>query len=1174
MSDASFAHLHVKTQYTLLGAAGDPKVYVKRAKKLGMSHLAITDEMNLFGAVAFYQAAKKEGIHPVIGAELIVAPGSRLEKNKARENFRLVALIRNEAGYVALNHLLTEAYLTGRHFVPRIDKDLLTEQAEGLREGIIFLSGDLRGEVCRMLARGKDDEARSAAEFYRDLVGPENYYFELMDLGWGSLPGNQDGESDQRAVNDKLRALGKELGIPCVVTNNVHYVTQDRAFHHEVLQCLGMTNTLEDEFRFRFPTDQFFLKSPEQMLNLFAEDADAVANTVAIAERCQFDYEFGNYRFPIYPGLKGRTPMEVLRELSSEGLAARLKVIKNKQTGDRPWAEVEAEYLAREEEELGIIEQMGFAAYFLIVYDFINWAKEQDIPVGPGRGSGAGSLVLYALRITDIDPLPYNLLFERFLNPERVSMPDIDVDFCQDRRVEVIDYTTERYGGPTRVTQIITFGKMLAKGVLRDVGRVMSLSFSEVDKIAKLIPDQLGITLPEALEQEPRMRALMQEDPRYQRLVDVALGLEGTARHSSVHAAGVVIADEDLRRYSPLSKGSSDTDPVVTQYDMKYAEEIGLIKFDFLGLKTVTQVKNALDMARAAGKTDWNFFSFNDVPLDDPATYRLLARGDTLGVFQLESSGMRELLRQLKPTEFEDIIAVAALYRPGPMGMGMHTAFARRKHGKEAVSYPHPMLQQILGTTFGVIVFQEQVMQIAQKMGGYSLGQADILRRAMGKKKLDLMAEHRVIFTKGALERGVTKEKADEVFDLMSEFAKYGFNKSHTAAYGLIAYQTAWIKAHLPAEFYASFLTIESSNSDKVLQGIADARKHDIEVLPPDVNESQLKFTVVDDKVRFGLSAIKGLGSSAIEAILEIREQEGGFGRIEDFLSNVSPRAVNKSALEALIKCGGFDSMGYTRRSLHESLERLVEFMKRQTNDRNSGQVGLFAAMGGGGATRLNVPTVPEWPERERLKREKEALGFYITGHPMSAYEAEVESFTNATTADLADLRAESVVKLAGVVTSMKVVLTKKNQSRMAFVDFEDMLGSVEVIVFPKTFADAEEFLSTDEPLLLTAKVDEGSEEGVTLLADKVESLAEVREAQTTEVRYCLRSDEVDDVRLGKLRGLIERFPGPAAIKLEVQTEEGAEVILSLPSTWRVKASRDMVEAAEETFERRVTSFR
>ena len=1174
MSEApAFAHLHVKTQYSLLGAHGDPKAYVKQARKLGMRHLAITDEMNLFGAVAFFQACRKEGIHPVIGVELIIAPGSRLEKNKARENFRLVALIRNHDGYVALNHLLTEAYLTGRHFVPRIDKDLLEEQRERIGKGLILLSGDLRGELGRLLARGKVDEAREAAIWYRDLAGEGNFYFELMDLGWGSLPGAVDGESDQRKINEQLVELGRELGIPCVVSNNVHYAKQDRAFHHEVLQCLGMSNTLEDEFRFRFPTDQFFLKTPQQMHALFEGHDEALANTVAIAERAEFEFEFGNYRFPIYPGLGGRTPEEVLRELAAEGLAVRLKVVKNKQTGDRPWAEVEAEYRERNELELKIIEQMGFAAYFLIVYDFINWAKEQDIPVGPGRGSGAGSLVLYSLRITDIDPIPYNLLFERFLNPERVSMPDFDIDFCQDRRGEVINYVNDAYGGSTRVTQIITFGKMLAKGVLRDVGRVMALSFSEVDKIAKLIPDQLGITLSGALEQEPRIRTLMLEDPRYGRLVNVAMGLEGTARHSSVHAAGVVIADDDLRLYTPLSKGSSDTDPVVTQFDMKYAEEIGLIKFDFLGLKTVTQVKRALDMAREAGKTDYTFLSFNEVPLDDPDVYRLLAKGDTLGVFQLESSGMRELLRGLRPTRFEDIIAVAALYRPGPMGMGMHTAFVERKHGRERVTYPHDMLQEILGDTYGVIVFQEQVMQIAQKMGGYSLGEADILRRAMGKKKLDLMAEHRVQFTAGATAQGVSEEQASEVFDLMSEFAKYGFNKSHTAAYGLIAYQTAWIKAHLPAEFYASFLTIESSNSDKVLQGIDDARKHGIEVLPPDVNESVLQFAVVGDKVRFGLTAVKGLGDGAIEAILAARAEHGVFERIEDFLSNLPPQKVNKSALEAMIKCGAFDSMGYTRRSLHEALERLIDYAKRQAEDKNSGQVGLFA-MAGAGAGRLNVPKVPEWPERQRLKREKEALGFYITGHPMNAYAAEVSSFTTTTTAGLGDLRGDAQVKMAGIVSAMKVVITKKKGERMAFVTFEDMLGSVEVTVFPKTFAEAEVHLITDEPLLLTAKLDDRAEEGVSLLADQVELLADVREEQTSEVRFCLGVAEASEAQLKTLRGVIEKFPGPASVRVELKTPEGAEVMLALPEAWRVQASRDMVEAAELAFGRRVTAFR
>lgn len=1173
----SFAHLHVKSQFTLLGALGTPKEYVKHCASLGMKHLALTDEMNLFGAVEFFQACKDNDIRPVIGCELIVAPQSRLEKNKVRDNHRLVALIRNEAGYVALNHLVTEGYLSGRHFVPRIDKDLLTEQGPGIREGLVLLSGDLRGEIPRLLARDKFEEAEAAARWYADLAGEGNFFLELMDLGWGSVPGNT-GEADQVVINQRLRDLSAKTGIPTIVSNNVHYPSQERSFHHEVLQCLGMTNTLQDEFRFRFPTDQFFLKTPEQMAALFPEDDDARARTVEVAERCDFAFEYGNYRFPVYPHLQGRTEHEALCELAETGLNERLVVVKRKndEAGvTTPWDEVEATYRDRMKVELQIIEQMGFSAYFLIVYDFIAWAKKNDIPVGPGRGSGAGSLTLYALRITDIDPLPYALLFERFLNPERVSMPDIDVDFCQDRRGEVIDYVGDAYGGATRVTQIITYGKMLAKGVLKDTGRVMGLQFSDTDRITKLIPDVLGITLDKAWEMEPRIAELCAAEPVFGRLWNLAKGLEGTVRHCSVHAAGVVIADDDLRKYCPLYKGAGDSDPSVTMFDMGYAEKIGLIKFDFLGLKTVTQVKNALDMARAAGKTKWDFFSFNDVPLDDPAVYRLLTRGDTLGVFQLESSGMRELLRNLKPSRFEDIIAVAALYRPGPMGLGMHHVFVECKHGRSEVTYPHKMLKEILEPTYGVIVFQEQVMQIAQRMGGYSLGQADMLRRAMGKKKQSEMDKHRVIFTEGATAQGVDEGKATEVFNLMAEFAKYGFNKSHTAAYGLIAYQTAWIKHHLPAEFFAALLTIESSNTDKVLLYIDDAKNHGVKILPPDVNESGLGFAVVDENVRFGLTAIKGLGEGAIESILEARREKGRFATIEEFLEGLELGKVNKGALEALIKCGAFDSMGYTRRALLESLDRLVEYAKRQAQDRNSGQVGLFAALGGGGAGRLNIAQVPEFPERIRLAKEKEALGFYITGHPMSAFQSEVERWSTARTADLAELRPDSEVKLCGIVSSMKVVVTKKSGKRMAFVQFEDTVGSVECIVFPKTFEVAEAFLSTEQPLLLTAKIDpKGGDDGVKLLAEEVLSLAAVRQEQTRQVRFQFKAAEGNKATLGKLKRLIGEYSGEIPVGVDYVLPDGTEVAMKLPPEWTVRPTQEMVEAAEAAFERRVTVFR
>ena len=1172
-----FTHLHVKSQFTLLGALGEPKEYAKAAAAAGMTHLALTDEMNMFGAVEFYKACKGEGIKPIMGAELIVSPGPRSEKNKARDNHRLVGIIRNEEGYVALNHLLSEGYLTGRHYVPRCDKDLLLEQKERIQAGLVLLSGDMRGEIPKLIARDQYDEAREVAIWYADLAGEGNFYLELMDLGWGAVAAGLGGEVDQRIVNEGLRKLSAETGIPMVASNNVHYPSQDRAYHHEALQCLGMTTTLTDEFRFRFPSDQFYLKSPDAMYALFEGDEAALANTQKIADRCDFHFTFDDYHFPIYPKLEGRTPVEALRELASEGLLPRLEVVEAHYEGE-DWEAHKKVYYDRLEEELGIIEQMGFAAYFLIVYDFINWAKEEDIPVGPGRGSGAGSLVLFSLRITDIDPIPYGLLFERFLNPERVSMPDVDVDFCQDRRVEVINYVNEAYGGATRVTQIITFGKMLAKGVLRDVGRVMGLPFSEVDKVAKLIPDQLGIKLAEAVEQEPKLQALMDEDAQIARLVELGLGLEGTARHCSVHAAGVVIADDDLRQYCPLYKGAADKDPGVTQYDMKWAESIGLIKFDFLGLKTVTQIKNALDMARAVGKTDYDFFSFNNVPLDDPGVYKLLARGDTLGVFQLESSGMRELLRGLQPTRFEDIIAVAALYRPGPMGMGMHTVFVECKHGRQAVRYPHESLEPILNETYGVIVFQEQVMQIAQVMGGYSLGQADLLRRAMGKKKQEEMDKQRILFKDGARAKGISDDKADEVFDLMAEFAKYGFNKSHTAAYGLIAYQTAWIKHHLPAEFFASLSSIESSNTGKVLLAMDDARKHDIEVLPPDINESHLQFAVAGEKVRFGLGAVKGLGTSAIEAIMEAREAEGGsFSSLSHFIESVDITRINKSVLQALTKCGAFESLGFTRAEVFDSVERLIEYGKRKAEDAASGQVGLFGGGGGGsGAGSLNIPRRDEWPERVRLEKEKEAVGFYITGHPMAAYKAEIESFTTATTAQLGGLAKESEVRLAGIAAAQKVVITKKKGERMSFVQFEDQLGSVEVTVFPRTYAKSEMLLAQpDEPLLITAKVDDMSEDGqVKLIANKVEALADVRAELTREVRFEFKAAEATVENLEKLRTLIRKHPGQAKPTLMLKTGDEVDVLLTLPDGMTVGASRAFVSALEEAFPEPIASFR
>ncbi|MCK6528187.1 DNA polymerase III subunit alpha [Myxococcota bacterium] len=1168
MADRSFVHLHVHTQYSLLQATAGPKAVLKKAKELGQPAVAITDQGNLFGGVEFFKAAKDAGVHPVIGVEVYVAAGSRFDKS-SKDHGNLVLLVRDAEGYRNVCKLVTAGYFDGFHYKPRIDFELLSQHAAGL----IALSGCGRGEVARHVSRGDMRGAREVAERYAALfekanppsaAGGPSYYLEMQDTGW----------PDQRRVNAGLREIAREVGLPLVVSNHVHYVEQADAFPHEALLALGSQKTLDDEFRFRFPSDQFYMKPTDLMWALFEGDEEALRATAEIAERCRFKFDFSTYHFPVYPELKGKDPKEVLVSGAREGLERRLVQAKAAWRGE-DWGSREAQYRERLEVELDCIEKMGFAAYFLIVANFIQWAKDHDIPVGPGRGSAAGSLVAWSLRITDIDPMPYDLLFERFLNPERVSMPDVDVDFCQDRREEVIRYVRDAYGGERRVSQIITFGKMLAKGVIRDVGRVLGLSFSEVDKIAKLIPGVLGMTLAQALVQEPRLRELKESDPKVHKLLEIALRLEGLNRHASIHAAGVVISDADLDEYCPLYKDAQGT--VTTQFDMKSVESIGLIKFDFLGLKTLTQIAHALDGARAAGRTEYTFQSFNDVPVDDPGVYELLSRGDTLGVFQLESSGMRELLRKLKPSNFEDIIAVAALYRPGPLGSGMVDTFVECKHGRQKVSYPVPQLEPILAPTYGVVVYQEQVMQIAQRLASYSLGEADLLRRAMGKKKPEEMAKQKTRFLEGCAANGVAGAKAEEIFDLLAKFAEYGFNKSHTAAYALIAYQTAWLKSRLPAWFMASLLTIESANTDKVMLYINDCRERGIEVLPPDVNESALKFGVVDDaRVRFGLTAVKGVGEGAIESILEARQKVGRFRTIDDFMENIDLRRCNRRVLEALIKCGAFDSLGYRRAALFEGLDKLMERANQAARDREVGQFSLF----GGGAKAAapqggyRVPDVPEWPERKRLSLEKEALGFFITGHPMRSYAQEIKRYTTDTTETLADRSDRAEVAVAGMIGGLKETMTKGGD-RMAFLTLEDMVGSVEVVVFPKTYAAHAAAVQTEVPVLVRATVDRGgSDEGVKLLAEEVRLLSDVQASRTQEVVLHLETREVDEARLLRLKEVLERHRGECATAVHLTSPGESRTLLRLPDSVRVQAVPALVEDTETLFGRKVVVFR
>ena len=1154
MSETPFVHLHLHTQYSLLQSLIKSGPLVERVAELGMDAVAITDQTNMYGAVEFQAVARGAGVKPIFGAEVYLSPyGRTVRQGKRRDNFHLQLLIQDEIGYRNLCILLTRGYFEGFYHVPRIDHELLSEHCDGL----IAISSSMRGEVSALVQRGQREEALDATRYLARTFGEGRAYLELQDLGW----------EGQRECNAGVREVAAEIGVPLVVSNHAHYLRQGDAHPHEALLCLGGQQTLGDVGRFRFPSDQFYLKSPEQMWALFPDDPEALTATVDIAERCQFAFEDNpKYHFPVRPGTEGQDPSVELARIAGEGLEARLVAVR-KRLGDEKFAEAEPVYRARLEEELGIIDGMGFSSYFLIVHDFVAYSKENDIPVGPGRGSGAGSLVLYSLRITEIDPIRFDLLFERFLNPERISMPDVDIDFCKDRREEVIRYVNEAYGGRDRVCQIITFGKMLAKAVIRDVGRVMGLTYGEVDTIAKMIPDQLGITLDEAIKVEPKLRDAARKDPRVDKLLAIAHHLEGNCRNAGVHAAGLVISDRDLNEYLPLSVVS---DTVTTQFDMKYAEKIGLIKFDFLGLKTLTQINEALRIARARGKTETTFLEFNEIELEDKATFQLLSRGDTLGVFQLESSGMRELVSTMRPSSFEDIIAAVALYRPGPMGMGMHTQYVERKNGRARVEYPHAGIKNLLRNTYGIIVYQEQVMQIAQQMAGYSLGMADQLRRAMGKKIVAEMEKHRVGFVEGAAERQVEGRKAEEVFDLLAEFAKYGFNKSHSAAYALIAYQTAYLKAHHTREFYASLLTIERSNTDKVLLYIDDARKHEIRVLPPDVNQSLWGFTVVDDGIRFGLSAVKNVGDTAVESVIEGREQVGRYESVDQFLENVDPKRVNKRVIESLIKCGAFDSLGHTRSSLFACLDALVETASRTAQDKAVGQESLF---GGQPAAGVQIPDLGEWPEKERLANEKEALGFFISGHPMDAYTEEVDRFANQDTTSLQQCKDGADVAIAGTLSGVQRKLNRKGDP-WTLARLEDMVGGVAIKFFAKANREYGDALVEDVPLLVEGRASRGLDGSVELLGDKVRLLETVRQEGTRQMWLHLAADRVDEGNLDKLRTLLEASPGPCKTGLRLTVGGETTIDVNLPEPIQVAATDDLRDGINRLFEGRGVKYR
>jgi DNA polymerase III subunit alpha len=1161
MHHADFVHLHLHTEYSLLDGAIGLDNLIKKALNLKMPAVAVTDHGNLFSALDFYLKATKAGIKPIIGCEIYVAPGSRFDKNApAGQNdeasYHLILLARNKQGYKNLVKLVTAAYLEGFYYKPRIDKGLLKEHHEGL----IGLSACLGGEIPSLLIQNRYEDAKRVALEYEQMLGKDNFYLELQDNG---IP-------EQEQVNRELVKMTKDTGIPVVATNDCHYLDMEDHKSHDALLCIQTGKTVKDTNRLRFSSETFYLKTPEEMKKAFSFIPEAISNTVRIAERCNLELELGKYHLPNFPVPENYTRESFMAEMARKGLEERFTEIE----AVRGVGSIDQEkYRERLEFEIQMIDKMGFAGYFLIVSDFIRYAKEHGIPVGPGRGSAAGSLVAYSLRITDLDPIPYNLLFERFLNPERISMPDIDVDFCQDRRDEVLKYVTEKYG-QDHVTQIITYGTMMAKGVIRDVGRVLDIPYSECDKLAKLVPNKLNITLKEALEQEPKLKEITKKDPRMAELMEIALHLEGQVRHASKHAAGVVISQQPLTEYLPLFK--TPKDEITTQFDMKGVEKIGLVKFDFLGLRNLTVIRRAEDLInqrlQKAPLEHAVRFLVARLPLDDAKTFELLGRGETAGIFQLESSGMRDIVIKMKPNVFDDLIALVALYRPGPLGSGMVDDFIKRKKGVTRITYELPQLEPILKDTYGVIVYQEQVMQIARTLAGYSLGGADLLRRAMGKKDPEVMAKEKVPFLKGAEKQRIDLRKAEAIFDLMAKFAEYGFNKSHSAAYALITYQTAYLKAHFPVEYMAALLTSEIQDTDKIVKYIYEARQMGIDILPPNVNESRWDFTVIEahdreniepgssiGSIRFGLAAVKNVGVAAIEAMIEARETKGLYTSLADFCNKVDQRRVNRRVIEALIKCGAFDFTGTRRAQMMEGIDLVMEAATKHQKQEAVGQFSIFDSMDD--KKGLALPDVPEWKESQLLAYEKESMGFYISGHPLAAFQEDMRRYGTATTETLDSIPDGKEVTICGIIAGMKQKVTKKGD-KMAILNLEDLTGTVETIVFPDLYASSTHLLLTDTPLIVVGQIDK-SEQGNKIKALRIHLLSDVKKRGTTRMDIKLSATGLTQDDLLKVKDILLRYKGNIPVYLRLQNPTRKDSLVSVGRDIRVNPSDQLTNEIE-----------
>jgi len=1122
MSD--FVHLHLHSQFSLLDGANRLDDVIKAAVEAGMPAMALTDHGNMFGAIEFYNKARAAGIKPIVGMEAYVAQGSRLDRTPGRgSSNHLVLLAQNEQGYRNLLKLTSSAFLEGFYYKPRIDKELLRQHSEGL----IGLSACLKGEINELIVGTKEREAEAAAREFLEIFGEGNFFLEMQDHG---IP-------EQRLANGVVKRISQRTGIPLVASNDCHYLRKDDAFAHDILLCIGTQKNFHDADRLRYFSDNFYLKSAEEMHKIFPDDHQALENTLAIAERCDLVIPTGTFHLPEFPLPAGHDNLQTYFEkVAREGLEERLAELR-KRRGDGPARHEDAVYRQRLEYEIQVIERMGFPGYFLVVWDFIRHARENDIPVGPGRGSAAGSVVAYALRITNIDPLQYDLLFERFLNPDRISMPDIDIDFCMRRRGEVIHYVGEKYGRD-RVAQIITFGTLAAKAVIRDVGRVMGVPYAKVDRIAKMVPDMTK-SLAAVAKDEP-LASEIAKDPEIKQIVEVGSRLEGLTRHASVHAAGVVITPSRLDELVPLYKVTKgDEEQIMTQWDMNVIESLGLLKMDFLGLRTLTVLDDAVKIVRHLGID----LDLDEIPLDDPLTFRIFCEGRTSGIFQFESRGMTDLLRRFKPSRFDELAALNALYRPG--AMTLVDEYIQRKQGKK-FTYLAPEMQPILEETYGIIVYQEQVMLIGVEVAGFTMAEADTLRKAMGKKKADVMAKMKAKFVDGAAGRGMAPQKASELWDKIEPFAGYGFNKSHSVAYANLAYKTAYMKAHHPVAFMAAMLNCELSSSDSIAKYIAECRNMGIELLPPDVNESSYMFTVVGDKIRYGMGAIKGVGESAIESVLTARQRVGKFRSLAHLATEVDLRLVNRKVFECLVKAGGFDDLGVPRTPLWHSLDGLLDYAQRRRREREEGQSSLFGMLGG---SESNEPmpdlSVRPWPERERLRYEKEALGLFLTGNPLSEHQAALERQISHTTADLREIidnLPEGTVTLGGMVAGFNRVKIKSGANAGRFMGrfvLEDLEGSLAVTLFANQLQQFGHLISDEAVILVKGQARERGGE-VEITVEEIVPLDTSRRLAGVDLTF---DASLPQSKMLKLRDLLTEHPGDVPVTLEMQLRDRVERI-------------------------------